>query len=164
MMALATAHPALPDAVALGPGAVLDLLAHCVADRVGYRLMTILVPAPDGRLLLRIFSSNLRQYPLGDADIVEDTVWFRQLFGACEPVIANDAAEIAAWLPGFDTYAEQGYGSLANVPVVVAGRTVGILSLMADAGYFTPERLAALREELPMAALAILAEGRTAAA
>jgi GAF domain-containing protein len=162
MMALQSALPALPDAVALGPGAVLDLLAHRVADRVGYSLMTILVPAPDGRLLLRIFSSNLHQYPLGDADIVEDTIWFRQLFGACSPVIANDAEEIAAWLPGFDGYVEQGYGSLANVPVVVAGRTVGILNLMADVGHFTPDRIAALREELPMAALAILAEGRSA--
>ncbi|MEQ8297594.1 MAG: GAF domain-containing protein [Nitratireductor sp.] len=113
-------------------------------------------------MLTRLFSTNVEQYPLGDADRVEDTAWFRQLFGRGEPIIANDGPEIDRWLPGFDAYfAEQGYGALANVPVIVAGRPVGLVNMMGQAGHFSPERLAALRPHLPLAALAILAAAWT---
>lgn len=152
----------LPEAVARGPDALFALLAERVARAVGYDLLTVLAPTPGGRVLTRLFSSNPEQYPLGDADRVEDTAWFRQLFGRGEPIIANDGPEIDRWLPGFDAYfAEQGYGALANVPVIVAGRPVGLVNMMGQAGHFSPVRLAALRPHLPLAALAILATAWT---
>ena len=152
----------LPEAVARGPDALFALLAERVARAVGYDLLTVLAPTPGGRVLTRLFSSNPEQYPLGDADRVEDTAWFRQLFGRGEPIIANDGPEIERWLPGFDVFfAEQGYGALANVPVIVSGRPVGLINMMGQAGHFSPERLAALRRQLPLAALAILAAAWT---
>ena len=152
----------LPEAVARGPDALFALLAERVARAVGYDLLTVLAPTPGGRVLTRLFSTNVEQYPLGDADRVEDTAWFRQLFGRGEPIIANNGPEIDRWLPGFDAYfAEQGYGALANVPVIVAGRPVGLVNMMGQAGHFSPERLAALRPHLPLAALAILAAAWT---
>lgn len=152
----------LPDALALGPTALFDLLARRLQDRVGYALLTVLATRPDRARLVRLYSSNEEQYPLGDADEVEDSAWFRRLFGDREPVVANDAARIAAWLPGYDAFAGQGYGSLANVPVVVDGAAVGLVNLMSGPGHFTDRRLAALRCELPIAALAILAQARPA--
>lgn len=153
----ASALPSLPDAIEIGPEAVFDLLARRIGDTIGYRLLTILVPDSDAARLTRVFSTNEQQYPLGAADPIEDTVWFRRLFADGEAVVANDAEAIETWLPGFDSYVEQGYGSLANVPVVVGGTTVGLLNLMDGAGHFTADRIARLRQELPIAALAILA-------
>ncbi|WP_187969056.1 GAF domain-containing protein [Aquibium microcysteis] len=157
--------PALPgaslaDALPRGSVAIFDVLAERIRRNVGSRLVTVLVPSSDAPFLVRVFSNNLEQYPLGRADPVEDSIWFRRLFSEREAIVANDSDAIGTWLPGFDSYLEQGYGSLANVPIVVAGTTIGLLNLMDEAGHFTAERLAVLRDELPLAALAILAERR----
>ena len=40
----------------------------------------------------------------------------------------------------------------------MSGTTIGLLNLMDVSGHYTAERIAALRQELPLAALAILAE------
>jgi len=157
-MTLTMRGAALADALPRGSVAIFDVLAERIRADVGYRLMTILVPSGDAPFLVRVFSTNLDQYPLGKADPVDDSIWFRRLFSQGEPIIANDAAAIEAWLPGFDAYLAQGYGSLANVPIVISGTTIGLLNLMDETGHFTAERVSLLREELPLAALAILAE------
>ena len=157
-MTLALPGASLADALPRGSVAIFDILAGRVRENVGYRLMTVLVPSSDAPFLMRVFSTNLDQYPLGRADPVEDTIWFRRLFSEGEAIVANDEEAIEAWLPGFDAYVAQGYGSLANVPIVVSGTTIGLLNLMDASGHYTPERIEALRQDLPLAALAILAE------
>lgn len=157
-MTLAMPGASLADALPRGSVAIFDILAERVRENVGYRLMTVLVPSSAAPFLMRVFSTNLDQYPLGRADPVEDTIWFRRLFSEGEAIIANDEEAIEAWLPGFDAYVAQGYGSLANVPIVISGTTIGLLNLMDASGHYTPERIEALRQELPLAALAILAE------
>ncbi len=149
---------ALVDAMPRGAIAMFDILAERIRENVGYLLMTVLAPNGDEPYLTRVFSTNLDQYPLGAADPIEDSLWFRRLFSDGEAIIANDAEAIEAWLPGFDAYVEQGYGSLANIPIIVSGTTIGLLNLMDETGHFTAERVAMLREELPLAALAILAK------
>lgn len=149
---------ALVDAMPRGAIAMFDILAERIRENVGYLLMTVLAPNGDEPYLTRVFSTNLDQYPLGAADPIEDSLWFRRLFSDGEAIIANDAEAIEAWLPGFDAYVEQGYGSLANIPIVVSGTTIGLLNLMDETGHFTAERVAMLREELPLATLAILAK------
>lgn len=157
-MTLAMPGASLADALPRGSVAIFDILAERIRENVGSRLVTVLVPSSDAPFLMRVFSNNWEQYPLGRADPVEDSIWFRRLFSDGEAIVANDADAIEAWLPGFNSYLAQGYGSLANVPIVVSGTTIGLLNLMDDAGHFTDARLAALRDELPLAALAILAE------
>jgi GAF domain-containing protein len=149
----------LADALPQGPAAIFDILATRIRDNVGYLLMTVLVPASDAPFLMRVFSTNEDQYPLGTADPIEDSIWFRRLFTEREAIVANDAEAIEAWLPDFDAYHAQGYGSLANIPIVVSGTTIGLINLMDEAGHFTTERLSVLHQELPVAALAVFASG-----
>ncbi|RST87103.1 GAF domain-containing protein [Aquibium carbonis] len=157
-MTLSIEGGALVDAMPRGAIAMFDILADRIRENVGYLLMTVLAPNGDEPFLTRMFSTNLDQYPLGAADPIEDSLWFRRLFTDGEAIVANDAEAIEAWLPGFDAYVAQGYGSLANIPIVVSGTTIGLLNLMDEAGHFTAERIALLRAELPLAALAILAK------
>lgn len=157
-MTLSLQNASVAEAMPRGSVAIFDILAARVRKNVGFMLMTVLVPSSDSPFLRRVFSTNLEQYPLGTADPIEDSIWFRRLFSQGEAVIANDAAAIEAWLPGFDAYVAQGYGSLANVPIVISGTTIGLLNLMDASGHYTADRIAALRQELPLAALAILAE------
>lgn len=158
-MKLNTPSPSLADAMPEGPGAIFDVLARRIQENVGYLLMTVLVPASDASFLDRVFSTNQDQYPLGKADPIEDSIWFRRLFAEGKAIVANDVEAIRVWLPGFDAYLAQGYGSLVNIPIVLSGNTIGLLNLMDEAGHFTAKRIAVLRQELPVAALAIFASG-----
>ena len=158
-MTLNAPSVSLADAMPEGPGAIFDVLARRIQDNVGYLLMTVLVPASDAPFLDRVYSTNQDQYPLGKADPIEDSIWFRRLFSEGEAIVANDEEAIKAWLPGFDAYLAQGYGSLANIPIIISGNTIGLLNLMDEAGHFTAKRIAVLRQELPAAALAIFASG-----
>jgi hypothetical protein len=149
----------LTAAMTRGPAGLYALLADRLRRKPGFDLLTVLVPNSTGERLVRLFSTNVGQYPLGDADLVRDDHWFRHLFVGREPVIANDAEAIRDWLPDYSEFAEMGYGSLANLPVVVAGEAIGLINLMAAPGHFSATNLAAISAELPLAALAIFAHG-----
>lgn len=156
-MASAAAASDLTAAVARGPDSIYALLADRLRQRPGFELLTVLAPNRAGDRLVRLFSTNTAQYPLGDADPVQDDRWFRHLFIRKEPVIANDAEAIRGWLPDYSEFAAMGYGSLANLPVVVAGEAIGVMNLMAGPGHFSAVNVAAISAELPLAAIALCA-------
>lgn len=141
------------DALCSGPGALYDLVARRLRRRPGYDLLTVLAPNAAGDRLVRLFSSDLNQYPLGDADIIRDSKWLRRLFVERAPVIANEPGAILAWLPDFPGLA---VGSLVNLPVVIAGESIGLINLTAAAGHFSDDNVGAVCEEIPLVALAIL--------
>lgn len=140
-----------------GPEALFELLAQRLKRQPGFDLFTVLAPNDAGDRLVRLYSSNHGQYPLGDADVVQDDMWFRQLFSTKQPVVANDADEIRQWLPDFVEFVDMGYGSLLNLPIVIAGEAIGVVNMMAAEGHFSTEALEAISDETPLAALAVLA-------
>jgi hypothetical protein len=141
----------------IGSDALYDLLARRLKRRPGYKLLTVLTPNYAGNRLVRLFSSDHDQYPLGDADAVSDNKWFQRLFVEQEPVVANDALAILDWLPGFFHPETSDYGALINFPVVIAKESVGLVNLTAPVGHFNDDSITAVRNEIPLAALAILA-------
>jgi hypothetical protein len=143
-------------ALANGPQAILKLLADRLKAGPGYDLFTILAPDETGARLLRLFSTNHEQYPLGPADEVKDDLWFRRLFADRLPIVANTMDEISTWLPDYQIFVEQNYSSLLNMPVVFAGQTIGLINMMGGSHHFDDAALAKIRTTLPMAALAIL--------
>lgn len=140
-----------------GPEALFALLAKRLQASVGHDLLTLLAVAPDGTRLVRPFTDKPAEYPLGDADVVENSPWFHHVFTKQLPFIANSNDEILAMLPEFTSAATMGYGSLLNYPVIVSGRVVGLINLMGPAGLFDPVRVAAIAAEVPLAALGLLA-------
>lgn len=156
-MASAFAGFDLTAAMGRGPESIYALLAGRLRQKPGFDLLTVLAPNQVGDRLVRLFSTNMAQYPLGDADPVQDDRWFRHLFVRKEAVIANDAEAIRDWLPDYSEFAAMGYGSLANLPVVVAGEALGLMNLMAGPGHFSAANVAAISAELPLAAIALCA-------
>ncbi len=147
-----------------GADSLFDLITRRAGSLLGDALLTVLVPNDRGTRLVRIYSSNETDYPLGEADKVEDTAWFRQLFISKQPVVANNGNEIAGWLPDFADQSPMQYESLANLPVIADGQVLGIMNLMSTRDRFAGDTLHFLRAETPIVALAILvsAQQRTA--
>ena len=135
--------------------ALFALAAQRIGNTVGYRLLTILVPEASGRKLHRLYTTDAESYPLGPADEVTRSAWFVQLFEKRQPVIAADPDAIAAWLPNFEGVSRDGLGALANVPIIVADETIGIINLMDSPRRYGPDTAWLLRQELPLLATAI---------
>jgi GAF domain-containing protein len=144
------------SALADGPNAIFELIARRLKASPGYDLLTVLAPVTSRVRLDRLYSTNHGQYPLGAADEVEDNGWFRQLFSRKQAIVANTLEEIGEWIPDYAIFIEQNYDSLLNLPVVFAGRTVGLINIMAGEGHFGEAALAEIRSILPLAAVAIL--------
>jgi GAF domain-containing protein len=142
-------------ALASGSDALFKLLSSRLDQEVGYELLTLLAPGDGGTRLIRPYSSNPEQFPVADADPVQDTRWFRQLFVAKRPVVANDEASIAEWLPDFDPK-DLGYASLLNLPIVIGGEVVGLINMMGRRHLFDDSRVEAARSQTPLAALVLL--------
>ncbi|WP_159587222.1 GAF domain-containing protein [Chelativorans xinjiangense] len=154
------AVPSLPREIAhaLGKGetALFTVFAKRITAHLGESLITVLAPDRRRGCLVRIYSNDTAQYPLGDADTIESNRWFRRLFAERMPVVANNESEIARWLPDFVAFKGAGLSSLANIPVVVAGQVIGIANLMSGPEVFTQERIGLLEGETPTAALGIM--------
>ena len=144
-------------ALRVGPDALFGVLAERLRESVGYKLLTLLTADKGGKQLFRPYSSRPDQFPCGAADPIEDTRWFRRLFVEQGLVVANDIASIRDWLPAFTNAETLGYGSLLNLPVVVAGKVVGLINIMDRSNHFDDRRVEAIQRETPLAALALLA-------
>lgn len=147
-----------------GADKLFDLVRRRSSTLLGDALLTVLIPNNCGTRLVRIYSSNKADYPLGEADKVEDTAWFRQLFVSKQPVVANNGNEIANWLPDFADQSPMHYESLANLPIIADGYVLGIMNLMSTRDRFAEETLHFLRAETPAVALGILISAQRRAA
>jgi hypothetical protein len=143
-------------ALEVGSEALFGLLSMRLRHSVGYDLLTLLAPNDSGVRLIRHYSSKPDQFPPGEADIVEGTRWFRELFVEKRPVVANDETSIRQWLPDFNAAAALGYCSLINLPIVVSGSVVGLINMMGNRRHFDKRRIEAARNETPLAALVLL--------
>lgn len=143
------------SAMSQGPDAIFSRIAERLKAAPGYDLFTILAPDESGTRLDRLYSTNLVQYPLGAADEVKDDLWFRRLFVDRLPIVANTLDDIGAWLPDYQIFVEQNYSSLLNLPVLFAGRTIGLVNMMGGDNHFDAAALEKIGAALPAAALGI---------
>lgn len=149
----------LGEALAAGPPAMFALLSELFTGIPGIRTATFIATAPDKTVTHRIGTSNPRDFPVGNVDPVDDGPWNRRILGEKLPVLGNNMAEMAAYIPETGGLVAMGYGSCSCFPIVIAGETRGVVALLGDAGVFTAATLAAIDMLLPIAALLFTFDG-----
>jgi len=149
----------LADALAAGPEALFALLSNLFTSVPGIRTATFIATAPDRTVTHRIGTSNPAHFPIGNVDPVSDDPWNNRILREMKPVIGNDPAGIAAFIPEVDGLLAMGYGACSCFPIVIAGETRGVVALLGDAGIFTPSALAQIDALLPIAALTFTFHG-----
>ena len=149
----------LAGALASGPTALFAVLSQLFCSVPGVRTATFIATAPDRTVTHRIGTSDPVRFPVGTVDKVDDTPWNNRILGDMQPVIGNDPAGIALFIPEVDGLLAMGYGACSCFPIVIAGETRGVVALLGDAGIFTPSALAQIDALLPIAALTFTFEG-----
>jgi hypothetical protein len=146
---------------------LFGFVARLIAEVIGSKLTTAtLFDVPAGRLR-RVYTENAAAYPVGGYKPIPANKWTDILIGRHEIYTALSIEAIAEDFFDWQLIQSLGCESIANLPIVVGGQTIGAFNLLHEAGYYTEARLARVPEILPFATLAYLAllrsEGTAAA-
>ena len=138
---------------------------HMACATLGTRLFTVTALDDSAGLHRRVYTSHPVEYPvLGTKPLVRDA-WYAACVASRRAFVANTPAELATVLFDHALILSLGLGSCANLPVQADGQVRGTVNLLAEAGHFTPDRLAryqALVQAVgPALAGALHVEGRS---
>jgi hypothetical protein len=138
--------------------AFTTLHARCAA--LGTRLFTVTKLDEGAALFARVFTSHPVEYPVSGTKPMEKDGWYDTTIAGRRTFVANTPAEFAKYFFDHELIVSLGLGSCINVPVVDASRVLGTVNILAEAGHFTPEKLAAYEALVTEATPALAAELR----
>lgn len=118
-----------------------DLHARCAA--LGTRLFTVTKLDEEAGLFSRVFTSHPVEYPVSGTKPMEKDGWYDTTIAGRRTFVANTPPEFAKYFFDHELIVSLGLGSCINVPVVDGDVVLGTVNILAEAGHFTPERLAA---------------------
>lgn len=139
--------------------AIFDGLQTWVQQDVGaviYSCSTFDLAAGTSR---RIYTNLPDIYPVSGLKEIAPNAWTAQVLDRRLAFVANTLDDIAQVFPDHPIIKSLGCGSVINMPVYLAGRFMGTVNVLHEAGYYTPARVAALHALRPAAMLAFAAFG-----
>ena len=137
--------------------AALEALTQAL---VGVKLFTIMTSDTTTRVAERVYSNMPEQYPVSGTKPYNETHWSDITLTQQKTFVANTIEEIAAVFGDYELIDSLGCQSVINVPIVVGGTVIGTINCLHEAGFYTPERVAAAEaQKLPGAACMLLAAG-----
>lgn len=155
-----TIAKALGTALAVGPMQLFEILSELFTSVPGVRTATFIAVAPDKTVTHRIGTSNPADFPVGNVDPVNDSLWNRSMLRDQQPLVGDDTPGMVGFLGDEASgLVGMGYGACSCFPIVISGETRGVVALLGDAGIFTPATLAQIDTLLPIAALTFTFEG-----
>ena len=110
----------------------------------GAILFTALQWIPERSALRRLFTSHPAEYPLGAEKTVEiSRGWLGTVIEDKEPFIAADLEALREVFADSGLIQNLGCGGVINVPVLDAGRVVGVLAALDVEGRYTQQSVEA---------------------
>jgi GAF domain-containing protein len=135
-----------------GPEKAYRLVESALSDLIGFRLLTIL--RMEGGLVRRMHSSDQAGYSIGGTKDITADAWLRAMLEAGRPVVSETSELVRERFPDHDAIFSLGCGAVLNIPVVSAGKTLGSLNLLHEAGHFSWEHALVARPFAMLLALA----------
>jgi GAF domain-containing protein len=120
------------------PPAIFRAVEALTAAVIGHRLFTIMRYDP-GRAEVERLHSSLPAYPVGGRKRKRDTAWSDHVLRDRQVFRAHNADGIRAAFDDHATIASLGLGSALNIPLVLAGRCLGTMNLLNEAGWYTED-------------------------
>jgi GAF domain-containing protein len=127
---------------------------------IGYKLFTMMVVAPPGDRVRRVYTTNAKAYPVGGYKTNTETPWGKVVITGMQPYIGRNADDIRWAFADHELIASLGLESVLNVPVLWDGRCIGSLNLLDAAGHYRPEHAVAARPIAQLLVGAFLEEVR----
>lgn len=136
---LATALAASTDQ----PRTTFEALCALTKQIVGVKLFTLMTFDAKSREARRMFSNMPDAYPELGTKPVNETWWTGHVLDGHKTFVANEIDAIAEVFPDYELIDSLGCQSVINVPIVINGEVFGTINCLDEAGFYTPERVAA---------------------
>ncbi len=124
----------------------VGLALHRLAEAtVGVKLFTMTADNPAGGYVRRVYSSDETAYPvLGTKPIVFDDT-YRKMTEERFVYVANSIEAMRGDFPDLDFIVSLGCGSAINMPIVAGGEMLGSVNLLHREGWYTSDRVEAVK-------------------
>ena len=122
-------------------------LHHACAAH-GARLFTVTVQDEAKALAWRAYTSHPVAYPVSGTKPLHKDGWYDHTIRHQRTFVANTPEEFALYFFDHALITALGLGSCINVPVVHDGHVLGTVNLLAEAGHFTPARVAGYQRQI----------------
>lgn len=148
-------------AEAKGADEAFGALQALVQATVGAKLFTYMNVDMEAEVARRAYTSDAANYPTSGTKPIRYDSWFDIVHKQRQYFVANTIADIAKVFPDYELIDSLGCQSVVNMPVVIGGVLVGTVNMLDVDGYYTPERVAAIREliAVPAKLAAMVARG-----
>jgi GAF domain-containing protein len=125
------------------PQTIFAALEALTEAMVGVKLFTIMTYDAALGLSQRIYSNMPTEYPVSGTKPTNVTHWSTIVLEDKQIFVANTIEDIAAVFYDHELIQSLGCESVINVPIVINGAVLGTLNCLHEAGYYTPDRVAA---------------------
>ena len=146
---------------AKGADEAFGALQKLAEQTVGVKLFTFMTVDMQAEVARRAYTSDPANYPTSGTKPIRYDSWFDIVHKERQYFVANTIADIAKVFPDYELIDSLGCQSVVNMPVVLGGELVGTVNMLDIEGYYTPERVADIREILavPAKLAALVARG-----
>jgi GAF domain-containing protein len=121
------------------PPRVFRVAEAITGAAIGHRMFTIMRYDAGRGEVERVHTSLPAAYPVGGRKRKKDTTWSDHVLRDMQVFRANDADGIRAAFDDHATIASLGLDSVLNIPLVLAGRSLGTMNLLHEAGWYTEQ-------------------------
>lgn len=118
-----------------------ELHRACAAQGTG--LFTVTALDEGAGVHRRVYTSHPVDYPVHGTKPLERDAWYQACVAARRPFVANSPEAFRDHFFDHALIASLGLGSCVNLPVMEGSEVVATVNLLAEAGHFTPDRVAA---------------------
>ena len=106
------------------------------AQAIGHQLFTVLAYNEQAGEVVRMYSNRPTEYPVSGTKAMGPTPWGAHVLQRGKFFIGRNAADIEWAFPDHALIASMGLQSALNLPVRVAGTTLGTINLLHVAGHY----------------------------
>lgn len=138
------------------PGDIYGAVADILSARIGFGLFTMLVVAPGGEEVERVYSSNPQAYPLAGRKTMGPTPWGELVLRRKQSFLGRSAADIRWAFPDHALIESLGLGCVINVPVQAFGQVLGTFNILDRAERYGDDDLATAQALAPFVVLPFL--------
>jgi GAF domain-containing protein len=121
------------------PPRIFGAVERLSAAVIGHRLFTIMRHDAAHGEVERVHSSLPSAYPVGGRKAKKDTAWSDHVLRDMQVFRATTTDDIRAAFDDHATITSFGLGSVLNIPLVHAGRCLGTMNLLHEAGRYTEQ-------------------------
>ena len=111
------------------------------AEFIGHRLFTVLGYDEQAGEVIRLYSNRPTEYPVSGSKAMAETPWGEHVLKRGRHFIGKDAADLEWAFPDHVLIASMGLESVINLPIRVAGATIGTVNLLHVANFYREDQI-----------------------